>query len=57
MTNNVRKLVLGAFAAGALALALTDVSIAGIAAWKVVLGAIGLALLVWGGRPPHRSSR
>ena len=57
MTNNVRKLGLGAFAAGALALALTDVSIAGIAAWKVVLGAIGLALFVWGGRPPQRGSR
>lgn len=57
MKSRLRKLVLGAFAAAALALTLADASIAGIAAWKVVLGAIGLALFVLGGRLPGRRSR
>jgi len=45
-----RNLLLGAVAAGALALILADASIAGIAAWKIILAAIGLALFVMGGR-------
>jgi len=45
----------------AIALALVFASIAGIAAWKIVLAAIGLVLFILGGRshrpPDERTAR
>ena len=50
----MRNLLIGAVVAGALALALSPVTIAGIEAWKIVLAAAGLVLFVTAGRgrPP-----
>jgi len=55
------RIVSGAVVAIALALVLADASIAGIAAWKIVLAAIGLVLFILGGRshrpPDERTAR
>ena len=45
----MRNLVIGLVIAAALALALSPVTIAGIAAWKVVLAAVGAMLVVTAG--------
>lgn len=54
----MRNLVIGVVAALAFALIAADASLFGIAAWKVVLGVIGLWLFVVAGRrtsePPRR---
>ena len=47
----MRNAVFGLVVAGALALIATDASIAGVAAWKIVLAAIGLVLFIRAGRP------
>jgi hypothetical protein len=46
----MRNVLIGLLAAAGLALALSGASIAGIAAWKIVLAAIGFAVFV-SGRP------
>ena len=46
----MRNLLLGAIAAAVLAAVMADASVFGIAVWKIVLAAIGLALFVGGGR-------
>jgi hypothetical protein len=45
----MRNLVLGLVLAGALALAASPVTIAGIDAWKIVLAGVGLVLFVTAG--------
>jgi hypothetical protein len=50
---DVSKAILGILAAISLTLIAADASIFGVAAWKVVLAAIGLALFVRNG-PPRR---
>jgi hypothetical protein len=52
----MRNLLIGGVVAGALALALSPVTIAGIDAWKIVLAAAGLALFVTAGRGGTRSA-
>ena len=42
--------VIGVAIASAIALAISPVSIAGIAAWKIVLAAVGAVLVVTAGR-------
>lgn len=46
----MRNLVIGIVIAGALALAMSPVRIAGIDAWKIVLAAVGAFLVVTAGR-------
>ena len=46
----MRNLAIGLVVAAALALALSPVTIAGIAAWKIVLAAFGAVLVVTAGR-------
>jgi len=46
----MRNLLIGFALAGALALAASPVTIAGIDAWKIVLAAAGLVLFVTAGR-------
>ena len=46
----MRNLVFGIVVAGALAMALSPATIAGIAAWKIVLAAFGAVLVVTAGR-------
>ena len=46
----MRNAVIGLVIAGALALALSPVRIAGIDAWKIVLGIVGAFLVVTAGR-------
>ena len=41
---------IGLIIAGAIALAMSSVTIAGIAAWKIVLAAVGAVLVVTAGR-------
>ena len=48
------KVLLGLLAAVCLALVLADASIYGIAAWKIVLAALGLALFVTTGKRTSR---
>jgi hypothetical protein len=45
----MRNLVIGVVLAGALALALSPVTIAGIDAWKIVLAVVGAVLFVTAG--------
>jgi len=47
--------MLGAAAAGGLALAMSDATFFGIDAWKIVLAVAGLVLFVVGGRASGRS--
>ncbi len=46
----MKNALVGVIVAAALAVVAADVSIAGIAAWKIVLAAMGFALFVRGGR-------
>jgi hypothetical protein len=46
----MRNIVYGLLVAGALALILADVSIAGIEVWKIILAGIGFALFASAGR-------
>ena len=46
----MRNAVIGFVLAGALALALSPVTIVGIDAWKIVLGVVGAFLVVTAGR-------
>ena len=46
----MRNALLGTVVAASLALALSPVTIAGIAAWKIVLAAFGAVLVVTAGR-------
>lgn len=46
----MRNFTIGLVVAAALALALSPVTIAGIAAWKIVLAAFGAVLVVTAGR-------
>jgi hypothetical protein len=48
----MRNALLGLLAATGAALAASDIRIAGIDAWKIVLGLIGVALIVSAGRTP-----
>lgn len=52
----MRNALIGLVVAAAAALAASDVLIFGIAAWKVVLGLVGLALIVTAGRSPANHS-
>jgi hypothetical protein len=52
----MRNLVVGVVLAGALALALSPVTIAGIDAWKIVLAAVGALVFVWSGRSGRPTS-
>jgi hypothetical protein len=45
-----RSLILGTLVAGGIALAMSDATVFGIDAWKVLLALAGLALFVLGGR-------
>jgi membrane-bound ClpP family serine protease len=54
---DVRNAILGLLAAGCLALVLSDASLFGIAVWKIVLAALGLALFVIGGRASGAAKR
>ncbi len=47
----MRNALIGGAVAAAAAIAATDIEIFGIAAWKIVLGLIGLGLIVSAGRP------
>jgi hypothetical protein len=51
----MRNAVLGLLLAGAMAVAASPLTIAGIAAWKIVLAGFGLALFVTAGRGATRS--
>ena len=42
---------MGLLVAAAIAIALSPITIAGIAAWKIVLAAVGAVLVVTAGRP------
>ena len=53
----MRNAILGILAALCLALVLSDASVFGIAAWKIVLAAVGLALFVLGGQPGGNAKR
>jgi membrane-bound ClpP family serine protease len=46
----MRNAALGLFCAAALALALSDVTVLGIAAWKIELAIVGAVLFVTAGR-------
>ena len=46
----MKNAVIGLVIAGGLALALSPITIAGIAAWKIVLAAVGAVLVVTAGR-------
>lgn len=46
----MKNLAMGLVIAVALALAMSPVTIAGIAAWKIVLAAVGAVLVVTAGR-------
>jgi hypothetical protein len=46
----MRNAILGLICAAALAVSLSDLAIAGIAAWKIVLAAAGAVLFVKAGR-------
>ena len=52
----MRNLLIGSALAGALALAASPVTIAGIDAWKIVLAAVGFVLFVTAGRGRAPSS-
>ena len=52
----MRNLVIGVVLAGALALAASPLTVAGIDAWKIVLAAAGLVLFVTSGRGRAPSS-
>jgi hypothetical protein len=51
----MRNAVIGLVLAGALAVAASPVTIAGIDAWKIVLAGVGLVLFVTAGRGATRS--
>jgi hypothetical protein len=53
----VRKAVVGVIVAIALAVSLSDASIAGIAAWKIVLAAAGAVIFVATGKGSTRTGR
>jgi len=46
----MKNAAIGLVIAGAIALAMSPITIAGIAAWKIVLAAVGAVLVVTAGR-------